>query len=91
MKRAFLILTLAAFTLTSCGTKKKIADLEAKNKEIQDLLNTATVKLNTCLAEKDQMASRIEDLKQNNSQLITTKDQITTLSSKGAENLERTL
>lgn len=91
MKRAFLTLTLAAMTLTSCGTKKKIAELEAKNKEIQDLLNTATVKLNTCLAEKEQMANRIEDLKSTNSQLITTKDQITTLSSKGAENLEKTL
>lgn len=91
MKRAFLTLTLAAMTLTSCGTKKKIAELEAKNKEIQDLLNTATVKLNTCLAEKEQMANRIEDLRSTNSQLITTKDQITTLSSKGAENLEKTL
>lgn len=91
MKRAFLTLTLAAMTLTSCGTKKKIAELEAKNKEIQDLLNSATVKLNTCLAEKEQMANRIEDLRSTNSQLITTKDQITTLSSKGAENLEKTL
>jgi chemotaxis protein MotB len=91
MKRAILLLTLGAMTLTSCGTKKKIAELEAKNKEIQDLLNTATVKLNTCLAEKEQMANRIEDLRATNSQLITTKDQITTLSSKGAENLERTL
>ena len=91
MKRAILLLTLGAMTLTSCGTKKKIAELEAKNKEIQDLLNSATVKLNTCLAEKEQMANRIEDLRSTNSQLITTKDQITTLSSKGAENLERTL
>jgi chemotaxis protein MotB len=91
MKRAILLLTLGAMTLTSCGTKKKIAELEAKNKEIQDLLNTATVKLNTCLAEKEQMANRIEDLRATNSQLITTKDQITTLSSKGAENLEKTL
>ncbi|OYQ31882.1 hypothetical protein CHU92_15425 [Flavobacterium cyanobacteriorum] len=91
MRKAILLVTLAAFTLTSCGSKKKIAELEAKNKEIQDLLNSATVKLNTCLAEKEQMAQRIEDLRQTNNQLITTKDQITTLSSKGAENLERTL
>ena len=91
MKRAILVLTLAAMTLTSCGSKKKIAELEAKNKEIQDLLNTATVKLNTCLAEKDQMASRIEDLKSRESDLINTRDQITTLSSQGAQNLEKTL
>jgi len=91
MKRAILLFTLASLTLTSCGAKKKIAELEAKNKECQDLLNSATVKLNTCLAEKDVMAARIEDLKSSNNQLITTKDQITTLSSKGAENLEKTL
>jgi chemotaxis protein MotB len=91
MKKALLLLSLVAVTLTSCGTKKKIAELEAKNKEIQDLLNTATVKLNTCLTEKEGMANRIEDLKRNYTDLINTKDQITTLSSKGAENLERTL
>jgi len=91
MKRAILVLTLAAMTLTSCGSKKKIAELEAKNKEIQDLLNTATVKLNTCLAEKDQMALRIEDLKNRETDLINNRDQITTLSSQGAQNLERTL
>ncbi len=91
MRKAILLLMLAGLTLTSCGAKKKIAELEARNKECQDLLNSATVKLNTCLAEKDVMASRIEDLKQSNNQLITTKDQITTLSSKGAENLEKTL
>jgi len=91
MRRAILTITLAAITLTSCGTKKKIAALEAQNKECQDLLNSATVKLNTCLAEKEVMASRIEDLKSTNNQLITTKDQITTLSSQGATNLEKTL
>ncbi|WP_294819373.1 OmpA family protein [uncultured Flavobacterium sp.] len=91
MRRAILLFTLASLTLTSCGAKKKIAALEAKNKECQDMLNSTTVKLNTCLAEKDVMAARIEDLKSSNNQLITTKDQITTLSSKGAENLERTL
>ena len=91
MKRAIVVLTLAAMTLTSCGAKKKIAELEARNKECQDLLNSATIKLNTCLAEKDQMASRIEDLKRNESNLITTRDQITTLSSQGAANLEKTL
>lgn len=35
--------------LTSCVSKKKYTDLEAKNKETQDLLNTATVKLNSLL------------------------------------------
>ncbi|TRW24400.1 OmpA family protein [Flavobacterium zepuense] len=91
MKRSILILSLAALTLGSCGSKKKIAELEAKNKEIQDLLNSATVKLNTCLAEKDGLTQRIDDLKNTNTDLINTRDQITTLSSKGAANLEKSL
>mgnify|MGYP006144342939 CR=1 FL=1 len=91
MKRAILMLTLASVTLTSCGTKKKIAELEAKNKETQDLLNTATLKLNTCLAEKEGMANRIEDLKRTNDDLRVDKDNFATLSSKGAANIEKTL
>jgi chemotaxis protein MotB len=85
------MLSLVAITLTSCGSKKKIAALEAKNKEIQDLLNTATVKLNQCLTEKDAVANQLDFLKKNNSDLINTVGNITTLSSKGAENLEKSL
>ena len=91
MRRSILMLSLVAITLTSCGSKKKIAALEAKNKEIQDLLNTATVKLNQCLTEKDAVANQLDFLKKNNSELISTVGNITTLSSKGAENLEKSL
>lgn len=91
MRRALVILSLSALTITSCGTKKKIAELEAKNKEIQDLLNTATIKLNTCLAEKEVMASRIEDLRTANQDLKVSKDNFATLSTKGAENIEKSL
>jgi chemotaxis protein MotB len=91
MRKSLLVLAVAAVTLTSCGAKKKIAELEAKNKECQDLLNTATMKLNTCLAEKDAMSRNMEDLRKTNSDLITTKDNLTTLSSKGAANIEKSL
>jgi chemotaxis protein MotB len=91
MKRVLLLMTLVTMTLTSCGTKKKIADLEAKNKEIQDLLNTATVKLNTCLTEKDALANQVDFLKKNNNDLINNMGNLTTLTTKGAENLEKSL
>jgi len=91
MRKVLLIMTLAAMTLTSCGSKKKIAELEAKNKEIQDLLNTATVKLNTCLTEKDALANQVDFLKKNNSDLINNMGNLTTLTAKGAENLEKSL
>lgn len=91
MKKAILALSVVAMLSTSCGTKKKIAALEAQNKECQDLLNTATVKLNTCLAEKDAVSQQLEFLKKNNTDLINTVGNVTTLSSKGAENLEKSL
>ena len=91
MKKALLALSVVGVLMTSCGTKKKLAECEAKNKEIQDLLNTATVKLNTCLSEKESLSSQIDFLKKNNSDLINNMGNITTLSSKGAENLEKSL
>jgi chemotaxis protein MotB len=91
MKRVILTLALAALTLTSCGAKKKIADLEAKNKECQDLLNSTTVKLNSCLAERDAMSKHLDDLKKNNSDLINNMGNLTTLTSQGATNLEKSL
>ena len=92
MKKIILALSVVALLFTtSCGTKKKIAALESKNKEIQDLLNSATVKLNTCLTEKEAMSSQMEFLKKNNSDLINNMGNMTTLSTKGAQNIEKAL
>jgi chemotaxis protein MotB len=91
MKKVFLALSIVAMVATSCGTKKKIAELESKNKEIQDLLNTATVKLNTCLSEKEGMIGQLDFLKKNNSDLINNMGNMTTLTTKGAENVEKAL
>lgn len=92
MKKVLFALSLVALVATtSCGTKKKIADLEAKNKEVQDLLNTATVKLNSCLTEKESLAGQIDFLKKSNTDLINNMNNVTTLSAKGAQNIEKAL
>jgi chemotaxis protein MotB len=91
MKKIILFLLVTGFTMTSCGSKKKIVALEAKNKETQDLLNTATVKLNTCLTEKKAYEDQLEYLKKNNSDLINSSKELTVLTSKGASNLEKSL
>jgi chemotaxis protein MotB len=91
MKRIILALSLVALLTTSCVSKKKFVALEAKNKEIQDLLNSCTVKLNICNTEKDALASQIEFLKKNNQNLIQNMDNMTTLSTKGAQNIEKAL
>ena len=91
MKKVIFAFSLVALTLTSCGTKKKIAALEAQNKECQDLLNSTTVKLNLCLSEKEALSKQNDYLKQNNSDLINSTKEITLLSTKGAQNLEKSL
>ncbi|SHJ19283.1 OmpA/MotB family protein [Flavobacterium haoranii] len=91
MKRVIVPTLALVLTLTSCVSKKKFAELEAKQKETQDLLNTATVKLNSCLTEKDALANQIDYLKKNNSDLINSSKELTVLTQKGAENLEKSL
>lgn len=91
MKRIILALSIIAVLSSSCGAKKKLEACEAKNKEIQDLLNSATVKLNTCLAEKETLTSQIDFLKKNNTDLINNMGNMTTLSTKGAQNIEKAL
>ena len=92
MRKVILALSVvAALATTSCGTKKKLAACEAKNKEIQDLLNTATVKLNTCLSEKEALNSQIDYLKKNNNDLINNMGNMTTLTTQGAQNIEKAL
>lgn len=90
MKKVVIALSVLAL-LTSCVSKKKYTALEAKNKETQDLLNTATVKLNSCLEEKAGLAARVEGLKEHNQTLINTSKEMTILTTKGAENIEKAL
>lgn len=87
-----IVIALSVLTLlTSCVSKKKYTDLEAKNKETQDLLNTATVKLNSCLEEKAGLTATVEGLKEKNQLLINTSKDMTVLTTKGAENIEKAL
>ncbi len=84
--------------LTSCVSKKDFVALETKQKETKDLLNSATVKLNSCLSDKaasmarvDAMKEQLADLRKSNQDLIDTKGNLTTLTQKGADNLEKSL
>ncbi len=98
MKRLIMAAFAGSLLLTSCVSKKQFSALEAKQRETQDLLNSATNKLNVCLEEKaTAMASanaykdQITTLKENNAALINTQGNLTTLSQKGAENIEKSL
>ena len=87
-----IVVALSVLTLlASCVSKKKYQELESRNKETQDLLNTATVKLNSCLEEKAGLMASVSGLKDHNETLMTTSKNLTMLTSKGAENLEKSL
>ena len=90
MRKIVIALSVLAL-LTSCVSKKKYAELEAKNKETQDLLNTCTVKLNSCLEEKAALSATAATLKEQNQGLISVSKDMTILSTKGAENIEKAL
>jgi chemotaxis protein MotB len=90
MRKIVIALSVLAL-LTSCVSKKKYADLEARNKETQDLLNSATVKLNSCLEEKAGLSATVAGLKDHNQTLINTSKDMTVLTTKGAENIEKAL
>ena len=91
MKKIFLFGAAAAIFFSSCVSSKKYAELQTKQKQTEDLLNSATVKLNTCLEEKDNYKSQLDALRRNNQDLINNMGNLTTLTAKGADNLEKSL
>ena len=98
MKRILLLSLSTMLLLSSCVSKKELAALEAKQQQTQDLLNTATVKLNACLSDEaaataraNALEERISDLRKSNDNLIQSNKDLTILTSKGASNVEKTL
>ena len=91
MKKIMLLSATFALLLSSCVSQKKYAELQAQQQETQDKLNTATVKLNSCLDEKERLNQQIGQLNNQNSALLNNVGDLATLSKKEAENLERSL
>ena len=97
MKKSFVYLV-SGLLLVSCVSQKKFTELETQQKTTQDLLNSTTLKLNVseeeraaALAELAAMNEQVSFLKENNQDLISNLGNLTTLSQKGAENLEKSL
>jgi chemotaxis protein MotB len=98
MKKTFFLSLITLFIMSSCVSKKEFTSLENRHKKTQDLLNTATVKLNACLEEKttsetlaNAYKDQLSDLKRRNDQLFVQSQDYLELTAKGAENLEKTL
>ncbi|ATA72214.1 MULTISPECIES: OmpA/MotB family protein [Capnocytophaga] len=98
MRKIFVAISLVSLVTVSCVSNKKYAELEQKYKQTDELLNTATVKLNACLKDYEKLQYQVSSLKnendllrENNQQLINNMGNLTTLTQKGAENLEKSL
>ena len=98
MKRLLIAGITSALLLTSCVSKKEYAALEARQQETQDLLNSATVKLNSCLEEKasattrvKSLEERIAEMRKDKNDLIQSSKDLTMLTKQGASNLEKSL
>ena len=97
MKKA-IALVISGVLLSSCVSQKKFTELEELQQNTKNLLDSATVKLNSCNEDKEaalaSLATLTEQnqfLKANNHDLINNIGNLTTLSQKGAENLEMSL
>ena len=98
MKKTVLLCLGALFIMSSCVSKKEYTSLENRHKKTQDLLNTATIKLNSCLEEKSSAETlvvtyreQVSDLKRRNDQLFIQSQDYLELTSKSADNLEKSL
>ena len=89
--KKFALILLGGLALTSCVSNKKFRALQDQLKSTEDLLNTATVKLNSCLKDRELLQSNNELLRKNNEGLLTNLGNMTMLTQKGADNLERSL
>lgn len=98
MKKLVITLSVIGLLGSSCVSKKKYAELAERQKQTEDLLNSATVRLNMCEDEKskllyksESLKNQVDLLKENNQQLLNNMGNLTTLTKKGAENLEKSL
>ncbi|AUP79988.1 OmpA/MotB family protein [Flavivirga eckloniae] len=98
MKNTIVISLFFVILLCSCVSKKKYAELESKQRETRDLLNSATVKINTCLEDKSRANTKIQSLEgqvnnlnNTNAALINSVGSLATLSKKESEILEKSL
>lgn len=97
-RKLFIALALMGILSASCVSKKKYAELEEKYKQKEELLNTTSVKLGACENDVEKLKFKVSSLKnnvdllkENNQQLISNIGNLTTLTKKGAENLEKSL
>lgn len=85
------LFAIAAFSLTACVSKKKYTELQDQYQAKDDELSKTRMELAACLDNRKNANKEIEYLKQTNYQLLKNVGNLSTLSKKEAENLEKSL
>ena len=98
MKTNILVVGVLGLLLTSCVSQKKYSDLEKLQQDTKELLENATSKLSSTEKGLSAASGRLSALTEqnkflraNNQDLIDNMGNLTTLTQKGADNLERSL
>jgi chemotaxis protein MotB len=98
MKKLLILAISSSLLFGGCISKKQYAELEGKYNKSQNLLNTTTVKLNSCLTDRaaaearaKSLEERLVDMKKTNQDLIQSSKDLTMLTAMGATNLEKSL
>ena len=98
MKKNIIIVGVVGLLLSSCVSQKKYSDLESLQQNTKELLDSATAKLGATETQLSASSERLNALSEqnkflraNNQDLINNIGNLTTLTQKGAENLERSL
>ncbi|MGC6524520.1 MAG: OmpA/MotB family protein [Flavobacteriaceae bacterium] len=98
MKKLVALAFISLTVITSCGPSKELLAAQDELKQTKDLLNSTTVKLNSCLSDKavaeaslEALKEQLKDLRKTNDALFSSTKEMTVLTTKGAENLEKTL
>ncbi len=96
--KTILTIFCTAILFASCVSQKQYADMEARNLELQSKLESSRGTLSSCqgdlkaaYAQAESLSDRVRDLKNTNSALLENVGNLSTLSTKEAENLERSL
>lgn len=90
MKKGILFLSILLVS-ASCVSKKKYSELQDKYNKLDNELGKTRLELAACLDERKKVSSEIDYLRSVNYKLLNNIGELSTLSKKEAENLERSL
>jgi len=91
MKKVIVFAVAAAMTMSSCVSKKKYVELETLQQTTSDKLSNTKMELAAATAAKEAQAKELSTLRAQSSDLMKQVGDLTQMSAKNAQNMEKTL